>query len=240
MMMRYVGMLVAASLWVAGLGLADGFDTGFEVTEVPALIAGDELHRAGGDPLRWNWAGNDVGTVSAKPDAVHQGSQGLDATRRTTGDSQAWWTRPGIIPELTGGTVSIRAAIQAVGWEDHPDSFLEIAASDIRLDDLGPNETRSAWISLKGNGRLYAWDGGMERELAAELAVDQWVVVEVIIDVTARTYRVLLNDREVGTGMAYFGSGAGAVRSWQFKEYNRGKSSGGVYVDDVSVRWQNQ
>ena len=236
-MMRQGSLLVALALGlISGSALAGGFATGFEVTEKPAAISGDELHRTGGEPYRWNWSGDDIGTISARPAAARSGSQGLDATRRSTGHAQAWWTRPGAFPPVLAGRVAISLSVRAVDWQDHPDSVLEIAASDSAVDDLGANETRSAWVSLKGNGRLYAWSGTTERELAAEIPVNEWQALRIEMDVAAGAYRVLLNGREVARDLAFFNTAVHAVRSLQFKEYNSGKSVGGVYIDDITVR----
>lgn len=236
-MMRQGNLAVALAFGLISVSaLAGGFATGFEVTEKPAVISGDELHLTGGEPYRWNWSGDDIGTISARPAAVRSGSQGLDATRRTTGHAQAWWTRPGAFPPASSGRVSISLSVRAVDWQDHPDSVIEIAASDTGVDDLGANPTRSAWVSLKGNGRLYAWSGNAEMELAADIPVGEWQALRIEIDVPAGAYRVLLNGREVARDLAFFNAAVHAVRSIQFKEYNSGKSVGGVYLDDITAR----
>ena len=228
-------VLILLASGISGAALAGGFSTGFEVTDVPASFGGDELHRTGGEPYRWNWSGEDIGAVSAKPAATRTGSQGVDATRRSTGHSQAWWTRPGAFPAATSGKVSISMVIRAVDWQDNQDSFVEIAVSDISADDLGANDTRSSWVSLKGNGRLYAWNGNAEQELATDIAVHEWQALRIEVDVAAGTYRVFLNGQEAGSGLAFFNPAVRAVRSLQFKDFNNGKSTGGVYFDDVAV-----
>lgn len=234
-MKRHGWLVLMAWAGLSGAVLAGGFATGFEVTDQPASFAGDELHRTGGEPFRWNWSGEDIGAVSAKPGAVRSGSQGVDATRRTTPHSQAWWTRPGAFPSATVGKITASMAIRAVDWTDKQDSFIEIAASDISADDLGGNDTRSAWVSLKGNGRFYAWNGSHEQEVKTDIAVYDWQVIQIEIDVSARTYRVLLNGAEVARDLAFFNPAVSAVRSIQWKEYNNGKSVGGVYIDDIAV-----
>jgi hypothetical protein len=225
---------------VAGLACAparaDLFVAGFESTDTPAYTVGEQLHHAGGEPYRWNWSGDNIGVISSSGDAVLSGSQGLDATRSSTANSQVWWTRPGVFSPVSAGVLSLRAAVRASGWANSPDSFLELVASDIAVDDVGANSTRSAWLTLKGNGNLYAWNGsGSESQVASGLDVTQWQELRVDVDLDGDTYDVFLNGTQVGTDFAFYGSGVSEVRSLQFKEYNNGQSSGGVYLDDVSV-----
>jgi len=227
--------VVAAGLpWTAAQ--ADLLVAGFEVADTPSYVVGEQLHHAGGEPYRWNWSGDDIGVISSAGAAVRSGAQGLDATRSTTVNSQSWWTRPGAFGAVTGGVLALSAAVRATGWANSPDSFLEMAASGVAVDDVGANSTRSAWLTLKGNGNLYAWNGsGTETQVASGLDVTQWQVLRLEVDLDHATYDVFLNGTEVGSDLAFYGGGVQEVRSLQFKEYNNGQSSGGVYLDDVSV-----
>ena len=213
-------------------------DTGFESGEAPSYQAGEQLHVAGGLPYTWNWAGDNVGVISANPAAVYSGAQGLDATRTSYGGSQLWWTRPGIaFPNMDSGTVEIEFAVRTTGWLDSQDSFLEIATSDIGINDFGANSTRFSWLTLKGNQRLYALDGSSEVELASGLSITDWNTVRLTINLMSSAYDVYWNDTLLGDGLAFYGSGLGSLNSLQFKEYNSGQSSGGVYLDDLNIQW---
>ena len=215
--------------------LADLLTAGFETTDTPSYTVGQQLHNTGGGAY-WNWSGADIGVISSVPSAVYAGSQGLDATRSTTANSQFWWTRPTAFSEVTSGTVSIRLSIHTTGWSVGQDSFLEIAASDTTVDDLGANGTRSGWMTLKGNGALYAWDGsGSEQQLVSGLDLSEWQNLRMDIDLGAGTYNVFHNNSQVGTDLAFFAASVDSIGSLQFKEYNNGQSSGGVYLDEVNL-----
>lgn len=229
---------VLAGFSVTGAALADDtFLAGFEESDTPSYVAGQQLHVAGGEPYRWNWSGSDIGVISDQPVAVLSGVQGLDATRSTTANSQLWWTRPGnAFTNLNSGVVEIQLAVKTTGWADSQDSFLEIAASDILVDNFGGNNSRSAWVTLKGNQRLYAWNGSVnEQELASGLSITGWNTIRVLINLDAGTYDVYLNDALVADDFVFYGNTVDNVGSLQFKEYNSGGSSGGVYLDDVAV-----
>ena len=213
-------------------------DTGFEATDTPSYTEGEQLHHAGGEPYNWNWSGDNIGTISTDPAAVYEGSQGLDATRTDFSGSQLWWTRPdNAFNNLDSGTVQIDLAVKTTGWADSQDSFLEIAASDIPVDDFGGNGTRSAWLTLKGNQRLYALDGGSEQELASGIDITDWNLIRMDINLGSATYDVYLNDTLLASGFSFYGSGVGSVSSLQFKEYNSGAASGGVYLDNLKISW---
>lgn len=209
--------------------------TGFEQNETPSYQAGEQLHHAGGSPYTWNWSGDNIGTISTAPAAVYEGAQGLDATRSTFGGSQLWWTRPGVVDGIHSGRLLIDFAVKTLNWADSPDSFLEIATSDIGVDDFGANSTRASWVTLKGNQRLFALDGGTEVELASGLTITDWNRIRIELNFQTSAYDVYLND----TLLAHqFGFYAGStVNSLQFKEYNQGASSGGVYLDSLSIQW---
>ena len=224
--------VVLAGSWTAQ---ADLLTAGFETTNTPSYSLGQQLHNTGGGAY-WNWSGADIGVISSDPAAVYAGSQGLDATRSTTANSQLWWTRPTAFSEITGGTVSIRLSVRTTGWSVSQDSFLEIAASDTTIDDFGANGTRSGWMTLKGNGALYAWDGsGTEQQLVSGLDLSEWQNLRMDIDLAAGTYQVFHNNSQVGTDLAFFGASVDSIGSLQFKEYNNGQSSGGVYLDEVNL-----
>lgn len=227
-------LFTSAFMMAAGIAHADLFTAGFETTDTPSYEVGQQLHNTGGG-LYWNWGGEDIAVVSSDSAAVYAGSQGLDATRSTTANSRLWWTRPTAFSEITGGLISISLAIRTTGWTSSQDSFLEIAASDITVDDFGVNSTRSGWLTLKGNGALYAWNGsGSEPQLVSGLNLSDWQLLRMDINLDAGSYNVFLNDTQVGTDLAYYGS-VDSIGSLQFKEYNNGQSSGGVYLDNISI-----
>ena len=235
----YIACLACLYLEVpARAAVVTVMDTGFESNETPSYQAGQQLHVAGGAPYTWNWVGDNICVISADPAAVYSGAQGLDATRSTYSGSQLWWTRPGnAFPSLAGGTVEIGFAVRALGWLDSQDSFLEVATSDIGVDDFGANSTRLSWVTLKGNQRLYAMNGVNELELASELAITDWNTVRLNINLMSSTYDVYWNNVQLGANLAFYGNGLGSLKSLQFKEYNSGLSSGGVYLDDLEIQW---
>lgn len=212
--------------------------TGFEENETPSYQAGEQLHHAGGAPYTWNWSGDNIGVISTAPAAVYDGAQGLDATRSTYGGSQMWWTRPdNAFPPMSRGSVEVEFALKTVGWADSPDSFLEIATTDILADDIAANSSRASWVTLKGNQRLYALDGNTEVELASGLTITDWNLVRLDINLMSSSYDIYLNDVLLGADFAFYGNGITSVSSLQFKEYNNGASSGGVYLDNLSIQW---
>jgi len=214
---------------------ADLFSAGFEPGDTPSYTVGQQLHTTGGGTY-WNWSGANIGTISDDPGAVYAGSQGLDATRSTTANSQLWWTRPTAFSPVESGEVSVSLAVRTTGWTSSQDSFLEMAASDTTVDDVGANSTRSGWLTLKGNGSLYAWDGsGSEPALATGLDLAEWQLIRMDINLDAGTYDVFLDNTQVGTDLSFYGAGVDSIGSLQFKEYNNGQSSGGVYLDDVAI-----
>lgn len=231
----HVYLMAGIALISSWTARADLFTAGFETTDTPSYTAGQQLHNTGGGTY-WNWSGADIGLVSADPAAVYTGSQGLDATRSTTANSQLWWTRPTAFSEITDGEVSISLAVRTTGWTSSQDSFLEIAASDVLVDDIGANGTRSGWLTLKGNGSLYAWNGsGSELQLASSLDLTTWQLLRMDINLVAGTYNVFLNNSQVGTELNFFGGAVDSIGSLQFKEYNNGQSSGGVYLDQIAI-----
>mgnify|MGYP003587680665 CR=1 FL=1 len=230
------GMAVMVGCLVSSVARADLLVAGFETTDTPSYQVSEQLHHAGGEPYTWNWSGDNIGVISSDAAAVHTGAQGLDATRSTTANSQLWWTRPGAFTAAQSGRLSWSLAVRATGWANSPDSLLEIAASDSLVDDFGGNGSRSAWLTLRGTGNLYGWNGsGAESELASGLDLTQWLVIRMEIDLDQSTYDVFLNNSQVGSDLNFYGSGVSSVASLQFKEYNNGQSSGGVYLDDVNL-----
>ena len=232
---KHILSLALLSCLTAQAAVLTVMDTGFEQ---PDYQVGQELHVAGGLPYQWNWAGDDVGTISSDPNAVHTGSQGLDATRSGYSGSQLWWTRPGVaFPSLDSGTVEIEFAVRTLGWADSQDSFLEMATSDIGVNDFGANSTRFSWVTLKGNQRLYALDGQSEVELASGLAINDWNTLRLSINLMAGVYDVYWNNTLLGDSLSFYGGGLASLNSLQFKEYNSGLSTGGVFLDDVQIQW---
>ena len=212
------------------------FGAGFEATETPPYLNGDQIHTSGGSPYRWNWFGDDIATVSTVSVARFDGRQGLDARRRGFNGTRIWWTRPNntFVP-LTEGSYEIRAAVRAEGWADSPDSFLEFAGSSSTADAAGDNSTRSFWITLKGNQRLYALNGNSEQELQSGIHITSWNMIRVVVDIDAKTYDVYLNNTQVANDFAFYGPAVTSIASLKFKEYNNGLTTGGVYLDNVVI-----
>lgn len=217
------------------------FRAGFEESDTPSYTAAQQLHVAGGEPFRWNWGGDDIGVISDEPVSVFGGSQGMAATRSSTPNSQYWWTRgTNAFAAITSGVVSVRFAVKTEGWSNSGNSFLECWVQMAALDasDDGANKDgRSAYVALRGDGRFQAYTNNSGAiTLVNGLDVAEWHEVRVEIDLSASVYNVFLNDAHVATNFTFFGASAlTAVRSIQFKEYNNGSTTGGVYIDDVLV-----
>lgn len=218
----------------------DIFSAGFETTDTPPYVVGEQIHLAGGEPYRWGWAGDDIGEVVNDPVAVFSGSQGL-AVVRSADNSQFWWTRgTNAFAPVTSGVVSVSFALKTEGWSSNGDSFLEFWVQTAALDanDDGANKAgRSAYVSLHGDGLLKAYtNNSFAITLANELDVSGWLEVRVEIDLSAGLYNVFLNAAQVATNFTFFGSSAAnVIRSIQFKEYNNGLLSGSIYLDEVKI-----
>ena len=212
------------------------FSAGFEATETPPYLAGEQIHTSGGVPYRWNWSGDDIAKVSSASAARFDGRQGLDARRTSYNGSRNWWTRPNnTFAPLTEGVYEMRFAVRVEGWPDSPDAFLEFAGSSSTEDSAGENSERAFWVTLKGNQRLYALDGGTERELQSGIHITSWNVIRLVVDLDANTYDIYLNNSLVGEDYGFYGAGVSSIASLKFKEYNNGLSSGGVYLDNVVI-----
>jgi len=218
------------------------FEAGFETTDTPSYVAGQQLHVAGGQPYRWNWAGSDIGLISSAPAAVYEGDQGMAALRSTTIGSQYWWTRgTNAFERQESGPVDFGFAVKASGWGSTGSSLLEVWAqgADTTAGDSAANkENRSSWLVLSGNGLLQAYtNNSVALTLASGISVSDWNTVKVSLNLDQNTYHVYLNDAQVATNFSFYGSGAevSQLSSLQFKEYNAGQSTGGVYIDSVYV-----
>ena len=218
------------------------FAAGFETTDTPSYLEGEQLHHAGGVPYRWNWSGADIGVITAMADAVFSGGQGLSAVRTTTADSQRWWTRgPNAFAALTGDVARVSFAVKATNWASAADSLLEfwVLTENADASDSGTNKAmRASYLVLQGDGRLRAYtNNSVAITLATGVDVAGWNEVRVDLALTSRTYHVFLNGEQVATNFSFYGTSArGEAHSLQFKEYNNGSSSGGVYLDAVYVR----
>lgn len=217
------------------------FTAGFETTDTPSYQEGEQLHHAGGTPYRWNWSGADIGVITAQAEAVFSGGQGLSAVRSTTADSQRWWTRgTNAFAPLTSDVARVSFAVKATNWAVAADSLLEfwVLTEDADAADSGTNKAmRSAYLVLQGDGRLRAYtNNSVAITVASGVAVTDWNELRVELALTSRTYHVFLNGAQVATNFSFYGvSARGAAHSLQFKEYNNGSSSGGVYLDAVDV-----
>ena len=216
------------------------FDAGFETTDTPSYTAGEQLHHAGGVPYRWGWAGSDIGLITTDPNATYEGAQGLNATRSTTINSQYWWTSgTNAFARQESGIIELGLAVKTVGWTSTGSSLLEIWAqgADVTASDSAANrENRSAWLTLTGNGNLVAYTNNSAAiTVATGITVSDWNTFRVQLDLDQNTYDVFLNNTQVANDFTFYGSGAdvSSLSSLQFKEYNAGQTTGGVFMDSV-------
>jgi len=234
-------LLVVLAWWPGVVPAAEVFRAGFETSDTPSYEAGQQIHVAGGQPYRWNWAGDDIGVVSDEPISVFGGSQGLAALRTSTANSQYWWTRgTNAFAAITSGVVSVSFAMKTESWGGTGDSFLECWVQSAALDasdDAANKAGRTAYVALRGDGRFLVYTNNSGAiTLVNGLDVSGWMEIRVDINLDDGGYDVFLDDQQLATNLSFFGSSAsGGVRSIQFKEYNGGASSGGVYLDDVLV-----
>jgi len=132
--------------------------------------------------------------------------------------------------------------VKSSGWANSVNSFLEFWAlgADANASDSGANkEMRTGYVALRGNGSFIGYNSSNATavSLASGVSVGSWNRIGLELFMTSRTYNVYLNGGKVATNFAFYGgANMTQIYSLQFKEYNNGASSGGVYVDDVSVQ----
>ncbi len=217
------------------------FVAGFETTDTPTYANGKQIHNvptSGSTVKPWNWSGGDIAVVTNAPAAVRSGSQGLYGVRSTDINSHLLWSRgTNAFAVFSNGIVELKADIKTTGWSNSQDSFLEIAASDINADNFGANSTRSGWVILKGNGDLQGWNGsGSAPTLMTGITLTNWHTIRMDVNLDSNSFNVFFDGAQVATNFAFYGgTGVDFVRSFQFKEYNTGLSTGGFYMDNVLV-----
>ena len=217
------------------------FSCGFETTDPPAYQNGQQLHRAGSTPYRWNVHGSDIAVVTNDPVAVHAGGQGLSAARSSTTGSRLWWTLgTNAFAPVTSGIVKVSFSVKASNWATSANTLLDCWIQTDAMDAPAADSQksgRSAWITLLGNGRLQAYtNNSTAQNVRTNVDVMAWNTLRLDLAVTSRTYNVFLNGEQVATNFTFYGNNTStSVNSVQFKEYNNGLSNGAVYLDSVVV-----
>lgn len=215
------------------------FSAGFETTDTPSYVNGAQIHTAGGAPFRWKWSGNDIGRVTNDPTAVYSGAQGLECLRSTTPNSQYLWTSgTNAFAAITNGDVRIEFAAKSTGWTNTGllDFWVQTDATEPSGSD-SDKSSRAAWVTLRGSGQFQAYTNNSGAfNVVTNLTSDTWYLVRLDMSVTGKTYNAFLNGNQVTTNYSFYGSSAaGRINSIQFKEYNGGLNTGGVFLDDVKV-----
>lgn len=243
-MFRFVCLLVGSSMWSpahAAVMYNTVFETGFEATETPSYAVPTQIHNVGSPTQPWNWAGPDIGVVSSAPAAVKDGAQGLSSIRSSSPNSRYLWTRgANAFDPLTGYSAKVSLAVKTVGWGATASSLLEIWAqgADVTANDSPENKAnRSAWITLLGNGELRAYTASSTLTLATGISITSWNLISMEIDLSAKKYEVSLNNIVIASDVAFYGNGAkvNSLSSIQFKDYNAGASTGGYYLDNITL-----
>lgn len=242
---RFLFLLAATLIVASPVFAATGasFSTGFESNESPAYANGKQIHNVpitGSPSNLWNWSGGDIAVVTNAASAVRTGSQGLFAVRTTDANSHFLYTKgTNAFSGFSNGIVELQMDVKITGWANSQSSFLEIAASDSTNQvSFGANNTRSAWITLKGNGSLQGWNGsGSEPVLLSGITLTNWHTIRMDVNLDSNSFNVFFDGLQVATNFSYYGGvGVDWVHSLQFKENNNSLSTGGFYLDNILIQ----